>query len=148
MPAGTGSWWVVPEGLLGDIVNAIAHPGLTRVHWHVQQSPTKPNAQAEGPYSNQLEAQHAANQLNAGQNPLAATTDVSNLTGTQNIGDFFHRLTEPAVDGSSTSLWPGRICRLSERLPRAVAMNNFIVAHHVAGFQIRRFDRHSFVSPP
>lgn len=95
------AYWAVPEGMVGDIVNALANPGLTRVHYHVVSAATQPNAQSYGPYNTRLQAQAEANSLNAGKNPLAATTDVSNaassLAPLGDIGDFFHRLTEAST---------------------------------------------------
>jgi hypothetical protein len=93
------AWWAVPEGFLGDTVNALTDPfSDTRVHYHAVSSATKPNAQSYGPYGTKLQAQAEANTLNAGAQPLAASTDVSNaansLAPLGDIGDFFHRLTE------------------------------------------------------
>lgn len=96
------AWWAVPEGFLGDTVNALSDPfSNTRVHYHAVSAATKPNAQSLGPYNTKLEAQAEANSLNAGAQPLAATTDVSNaansLAPLGDIGDFFHRLTEAST---------------------------------------------------
>lgn len=75
------NFWVVQEGLLGDITNKFSTTkavGLN-VTWHVVQQATKPNSTAKGPYTTQAQAQSQADSLNAGsQNVVtqAASQDV------------------------------------------------------------------------
>lgn len=64
----SASWWVIPEGFPGKLVNALG-PGITLNLYTVTQSAAQPAGAAAGPFATQAEAQAKATQFNqAGQN--------------------------------------------------------------------------------
>lgn len=61
-------WWVIPEGFLGKLVNALG-PGISLNLYTVKQSATQPPGAVAGPYPTQAQAQAKATALNqAGSN--------------------------------------------------------------------------------
>ena len=60
-------YWVIQEGFAGDVINALAHPGLTRVTWTVVEDSKSPGTGAKGPYVTQAQAQSEADTLNGTQ---------------------------------------------------------------------------------
>jgi hypothetical protein len=57
-----GQWWVVSEGILGDLVNDLTQGQLTGVKFTVVQSVAQPSG-ATGPYATRAQAVAEANAL-------------------------------------------------------------------------------------
>lgn len=57
------NWWVVPEGLLGQLQTAFTVGPVLHIYTP-KQSPTKPPGAVAGPFSSQQEAQAKADELN------------------------------------------------------------------------------------
>lgn len=96
---GAPAWWVIPEGLAGQIVGGFSTTGPSLHLYTVTQSRTAPSGEVAGPFSNQLQAQAAANKLNATgiATPGNVAQAATNLTGLNAIGDFFQRLTQTST---------------------------------------------------
>lgn len=58
-------WWVIPEGTLGQVVNALTSGAALHV-FTVKQAPSKPAGAVAGPYPTQAAAQAKATALNQG----------------------------------------------------------------------------------
>jgi hypothetical protein len=93
----SGEWWVVEEGFAGDVINALAHPGLTRVTWTVTQSAKNPGKGSVGPFATQALAQAQANTMNgtsadtepvaqqAASNAVGSVLGLPTLSNTRNL---------------------------------------------------------------
>lgn len=97
------SWWVVPEGTIGDIINSLSSGYTNKKIAHVVQDSVKPANAVAGPFADAAKAQTIADSYNGhapgykgpGQQVAGGLNAVGNpLSGIQNVGDFFHRLTE------------------------------------------------------
>jgi hypothetical protein len=98
------SWWVVPEGSIGQIVNIFSNgPSTTHQIVHAVQSAGKPANVIAGPFSSESEAAASAlayNKKISGPLPQQVAAEAGsalNLTGLAAIGDFFHRFTEAST---------------------------------------------------
>lgn len=102
----TGSWWVIPEGFAGKLVNALG-PGITLNLFTVTQSATQPNGAVAGPFASQALAQAEATAMNkSGKNQAtlpniasgaaqsAAKTAGQDIFGNTNVGHWILRIGE------------------------------------------------------
>lgn len=95
-PPGQQAWWVIPEGFAGQLIGGFSTTGPMLHLYTVKQSNTPPPGEVAGPFTNQLQAQAAANKLNA--TGVATPGNVAGqLTGVNAIGDFFQRLTQTST---------------------------------------------------
>lgn len=89
---------MIPEGTLGQVVNALAHGAALHV-FTVRQAATKPPGAVAGPYPSQSAAQAKATALNQGATAtpphIAAQAGQDVLTGTGiNAGNWLLRVGE------------------------------------------------------
>lgn len=90
------NFWVVQEGLLGDITNKLSTTkavGLN-VTWHVVQQATKPNSSAKGPYATMALAQTQADSLNSGSQNVVAQAAVQDTFHGLNLSTWILRIGE------------------------------------------------------
>jgi hypothetical protein len=87
-------WWVIPEGFLGKLTNALISGPTLNLYTAVQSAGQPPGAVA-GPYNSQAEAQAQAKQLNGKSvatlpNIAAATTSsVAGAVSSSVLGPLF-----------------------------------------------------------
>lgn len=90
-------WWVVPEGFLGKLVNALSNRGVTFNLWTVKQSSTKPTGAVAGPFSTQAQALQVAAKFNANPSNVPTLPNVASQSATSALGglnDLASRLEE------------------------------------------------------
>jgi hypothetical protein len=91
-------WWIVPEGILGQIVNGFSNgPSTINTIVHAVQASARPRSAVGGPFTTETEADAAATDHNnaiSGPLPQQIAQKVPAVSG---VTDFLTRLTEPSL---------------------------------------------------
>jgi hypothetical protein len=93
-------WWVIPEGFVGKLVNALG-PGATLNLYTVKQSATEPAGAVGGPYATQAEAQAQATAFNTSGKNQATLPNIATGTAQAAATGAGNLLGLPSVNGAA-----------------------------------------------
>lgn len=125
----TGSWWVIPEGMAGDLVNALAQNSAVKVHYTTVQAASKPNGATAGPFPTQTAAQAEATKEDASAGlagPLqgvgaveSAITSVPQFLQGLTSGNLWIRVAKVVIGGTLILVGVAKLTGASSAITKA-----------------------------